>query len=249
MESVRQFTESAKNAKTDKSLKQLFSKTIRGIGYHGFDAYSLKAGTKDNVAQHSNFYICDYGMDFIQSYIKDGWLQMDPSIVKLSQSSQPFEYVEFLRSGPQNSSTKWQLAALKLSNVHRAWLVPLNIDGVTRGVSCYMRGKGSSVEQRFLDTKYEIQILAGELMARLDAFYSNSPQEILTAESKADLSAREVDCLHWTARGKTNAEIGIILDVSENTVRFHLKNAFAKLGVKSRSTAVIQAAKQGVIEL
>ena len=63
------------------------------------------------------------------------------------------------------------------------------------------------------------------------------------------ISMRETDCLHWAARGKTNWEIGEILKISENTVRYHLKNAFSKLKTNSRSSAVSRAIQSGIIDV
>ena len=53
-----------------------------------------------------------------------------------------------------------------------------------------------------------------------------------------ELSAREEEVLTLLARGLPNAEIGGELNVSENTVRFHLKNIYEKLGVTNRTEAV-----------
>ena len=39
------------------------------------------------------------------------------------------------------------------------------------------------------------------------------------------MSARELDCLKWTAAGKTAWEASVILGISEQTVRFHLNTA------------------------
>jgi DNA-binding CsgD family transcriptional regulator len=62
------------------------------------------------------------------------------------------------------------------------------------------------------------------------------------------LSARERVCLSWAARGKSSSDIGVILDISENTVRFHLKNAMKKLATSSRIVAAIKATQLGLIE-
>jgi DNA-binding CsgD family transcriptional regulator len=52
------------------------------------------------------------------------------------------------------------------------------------------------------------------------------------------LTAREREVLAWVARGKTNAEIARLLWLAPSTVRKHLENVYAKLGVKTRTAAV-----------
>jgi DNA-binding CsgD family transcriptional regulator len=52
------------------------------------------------------------------------------------------------------------------------------------------------------------------------------------------LSPRENEILHWVAQGKANEEIAIILALSVNTVKTHLKRCFEKLGVENRTAAV-----------
>ena len=52
------------------------------------------------------------------------------------------------------------------------------------------------------------------------------------------LTPREGEIVGWVARGKTNQEIAALLFVSEHTVRKHLENVYAKLGVHTRTSAV-----------
>ncbi|GAB3090853.1 helix-turn-helix domain-containing protein [Aestuariicella hydrocarbonica] len=52
------------------------------------------------------------------------------------------------------------------------------------------------------------------------------------------LSDREREILDWVSQGKSNDEIGMILGISHNTVKNHLKRIFGKMGVTSRSQAV-----------
>ena len=61
------------------------------------------------------------------------------------------------------------------------------------------------------------------------------------------LSRREVQCLRWAAAGKTDGEIGIILSLSVSTVRFHLRNAAAKLGATGRAQSIQIAAGLGFV--
>ncbi|MBT3991896.1 MAG: response regulator transcription factor [Rhodospirillaceae bacterium] len=53
-----------------------------------------------------------------------------------------------------------------------------------------------------------------------------------------DLTKREVEVLSSLAAGRTNKEIAQELSVSNNTVKFHVRNLYQKLNVKNRSQAV-----------
>jgi len=61
------------------------------------------------------------------------------------------------------------------------------------------------------------------------------------------LSTREVEVLGLVATGKTNAEIGRELHISEATVKTHLLRAFNKLGVSDRTAAVTTAMSMGLL--
>lgn len=63
------------------------------------------------------------------------------------------------------------------------------------------------------------------------------------------LTERELDVLRRAARGHTNRAIGRELGISDRTVQGHLANIFGKLGVSTRTEAVLLAMKQGWITL
>ena len=64
-----------------------------------------------------------------------------------------------------------------------------------------------------------------------------------------DLSEREITVLKLVAEGKTNKEIANALDLSEKTVKNHVRNIFHKLQVYDRTQAAILAIRKGLIEL
>jgi DNA-binding NarL/FixJ family response regulator len=55
------------------------------------------------------------------------------------------------------------------------------------------------------------------------------------------LTPRVAEVLLWVAQGKTNSDIGAILGISESTVKKHLLEIFAKLGVETRGAASLRA--------
>lgn len=55
--------------------------------------------------------------------------------------------------------------------------------------------------------------------------------------ARFQLTGREVEVLRWVACGKTNRDIGTILDLSPRTVNKHLEHVYVKLGVETRTAA------------
>ena len=55
------------------------------------------------------------------------------------------------------------------------------------------------------------------------------------------LTPREAEVLAWVAQGKSNGDVGLLLDMSERTVKHHVGQCFQKMGVENRSAATLMA--------
>jgi DNA-binding NarL/FixJ family response regulator len=89
----------------------------------------------------------------------------------------------------------------------------------------------------------DFEILAAIIDARLGKGARN---EVLARH--VALNDREVECLTWSARGKTSPEIAAILSITKRTVNFHIENACRKLNVATRTEAVVKAASGRLID-
>ncbi len=78
------------------------------------------------------------------------------------------------------------------------------------------------------------RLARAEQLARRDFEPSFESAEPLVA---LGLTPRVAEVLLWVAQGKTNGDIATILGISESTVKKHLMEIFAKLGVETRSAA------------
>jgi DNA-binding NarL/FixJ family response regulator len=66
---------------------------------------------------------------------------------------------------------------------------------------------------------------------------------------RTDLTEREVEVLQLVARGLSNRDVAGVIGRTDETVKVHLKNIFAKLGVADRTEAVTLAYSRGILHL
>jgi DNA-binding CsgD family transcriptional regulator len=69
------------------------------------------------------------------------------------------------------------------------------------------------------------------------------PAEAEAEAAQVPLTPREREVLDWVAAGKTNRDIAAILGASPRTVEKHLERIYEKLGVETRTAAVMRAIK------
>jgi DNA-binding CsgD family transcriptional regulator len=109
---------------------------------------------------------------------------------------------------------------------------------------------GITVDIPFAEWKAQEKTITRECQILANYFHGHvlringcdSEQELL-------ISARELDCLKWTAAGKTAWEASVILGISERTVRFHLNVAREKLNCTTTTQAVAKAVAHQLIDV
>ena len=73
-------------------------------------------------------------------------------------------------------------------------------------------------------------------------------QEIAFHAADDSLSEREIGVLTLAGQGKANKEIAWLMNISEDTVKAHMRNIFTKLDANDRTQAVTVAMRRGIIE-
>jgi DNA-binding NarL/FixJ family response regulator len=73
-------------------------------------------------------------------------------------------------------------------------------------------------------------------------------REVRSPPAFETLTERETEVMRLLARGLANKEIGRDLRISEDTVKTHVSRILAKLGVQSRTQAVLEAMRRGLVD-
>src|SRR5262249_6033111 len=93
----------------------------------------------------------------------------------------------------------------------------------------------------FLTKPLDFELLVAIVRSRL----SHSPR---TAPPPFILTDREAEAITWVAKGKSSADIAVLMHVSERTVNFHIDNVNHKAGAATRVQAAIRCALLGLVD-
>ena len=124
--------------------------------------------------------------------------------------------------------------------VGTAIVAPAHQPGGVIGAVVWASPETFDVRSIFERRAAELSILSLRFMAAYND-RGSSPDGLV------HLTRREIQCLKWAAKGKTDSEIAEIVKIAMPTVRFHMRNAADKMGVAGRPQAVHRAAALGYI--
>ncbi len=170
------------------------------------------------------------------NYAQRGLDEGNPVILAPGRTIRPFRWSE----GGLSSLRGWKgLDLARELKIEDGLAIPCaELDGRAGIISlCFERLRFGQTEIRTIQFA---AIVAYERMRTL------SPARRMAART-TPLTDRERDCLGFVAAGKSDAAIAGILNISANTVHWHLKNAKRKLGVCSRAQAVAKLYETGLL--
>ncbi len=105
-----------------------------------------------------------------------------------------------------------------------------------------LRGRRLGADD-YVTKPIDFEMLSTIIEARLSHVARDRVRSVVAA-----LKERELECLTWSARGKSSSEIANILGLSARTVDFHIESACRKLQVSTRIEAVAKAISERLIE-
>jgi DNA-binding NarL/FixJ family response regulator len=96
---------------------------------------------------------------------------------------------------------------------------------------------------------YDLPAAIRQIVEKTVIHVSMAPQDGAPASLPGGLSAKEVAVLSELSHGHTNKQIAASLWLSEQTVKFHLRNVYRKLGINSRTEALRYAYEHDLVAL
>ncbi len=201
----------------------------------------LGTGTLDRKHPRREPYLAvTYSSDWVEHYRTRGYLKIDPAIQIGLRRLLPIDWDDF-GSRESRSLRRFFGEASEFGLGRRGISFPVHGHGGDRALFS-ITADLSEREWRWArrTALRHFPIIATHLH---DAVLRT--EGVLRAQPH--LSRRELECLRWTAEGKTVWECGVILGLSPHTVRCYLESARHKLGASSNTHAVSTALKSGLL--
>lgn len=146
-----------------------------------------------------------------------------------------FAWAEALAETPPNAEYSAIQRAYRAFGVGEAFIVPANLtDGVCGSVQ-FGVGHGEALPTRMLPHAQYLGALAYDATIRL------AKAHVFPSPAPAYLTARQIDCITLVARGKSDWEIGQLLEISKETVHKHIQSAMKRMNVTTRTQLVVRA--------
>ena len=227
------------------SFADLKEELVRASGNLGFENYVLRARFPNLRTGFNEICFDNCPSGWRRHYLKHGaGAEVDPVRARAQQQATPILWRELFPQAPAlaRRAREFGFATGVILPTHAP-------AGQWSALTLIKPAGGVDAERAILDTMAEAHLLAAyvhEAAARIVRRRLDSSLSVQPAPDLA-LSARERQCLVLAARGKTAAEIGRNLEISERTVTFHLTNARRKLGTASSPHAVVRAVSLGLI--
>lgn len=231
------------------ALDDLFAETLQIFGVDRFDCGPLSLSDEMEAPRLSNRGLADWNRHFSEHR----YAAIDPCILAFPDRRGAFTWNEVKAARPDYADSPiWGDA--RAGGMHEGLIVPT------------APGKRQAAIVRLTTPEARFDPTTLPLMQSIAVIYAASTQSFQPVPALApstaalepppaappapvSLKERELECLYWAARGKTNAEIGAILNISRHTVNTHIESAKGKLGVATRVQAAAIAHRLGLLSI
>lgn len=217
----------------DVCREEILARGAAMISYHFASAFGSQTGDKVIFSQFG------FPEPWIERYRDPDFRRADPVTEFIMQAGRPM---------------RWDaaLAAQVLTSEQQAFVDAFRAMGIPAGVGIPLFGPNGRNAYCGIGFDRELEPGDRRMIGRMGAIAQMGHRrvvELLTdrGEEPVRVSGRESEVLHWMARGKSNADIAVILGISPATVDTFVRRLFDKLGVNDRISAIVRALGEGLV--
>ena len=224
--------EELEHAQSTGDLRIAVDKFAKRMGFEHF-VYALTITAPSLRARQ--FILNGYPEGWVQRYLANNYFEIDPVVRHAYGSSLPIIWDDQKLHSDQ-AQHFWEDA--KTFGLQAGLSFAIQEQPGVMGVFSLARDRVIDLQGQDLAALIgRAQMFAGLLQHAV----ARIAHPELKPDSDALLTARERECLKWSADGKTAWEIGQILGISERTAVFHLNNVVQKLGAANKTQAIVRA--------
>lgn len=234
VDSIESKLEEIAGLKTQFDVFRFMKRLTEEYGARNFMVVNLPPLTALTLS--SSTVITNLPAELIAAFDREGLLSSSPVLKRLRQSALPFSFDMGEVTRERGSSMSEDL--FRRYSLLRGAHFPVQ-DGTGLRGSIGLIGEDTTFDQQQMMELSYLSIHVYETLGQIRS---------LSVRTTDTLTDREVDCLNWTAAGKTSAEIAEILGLSEHTVNHYLNRAAKKLDTVNRTQAVAKALRTGIIK-
>jgi LuxR family transcriptional regulator, quorum-sensing system regulator BjaR1 len=211
----------------------------RSLALFGFENFIITGLPNPQEKIEGLILLKKWPIEWYTLYTREAYDRFDPVIRLCRSTVQPFEWAKASYHRDLEPVAEQVMQGAKAFGMERGFCLPVH--GLNGQEACLsMSGQHLDLTQR---TKPAIHLMAMYAFerARHFAYRTGTPLNPLTP--------REREALIWAAHGKSAADTGQILGVTERTITAHIAGACQKLGALNKTHAVARAMRHRLIQL
>ena len=232
------FMQEAQGLSSLEDLNQHFVAAVTALGFTGA-VYIRLAANGQALPPRPVFGEAPPG--WVEHYFANNYARFDTAIPMSFQQREPFTWSEAAARGVEKGTSTL------FGEAYEWWgaeVLICPVRGINGGLSIVdlMMEKGRELTPEVRSTVHAL----ASLYAVVGEGFVERPEA--PRELERPLTWREAECVYWVCLGKSDEEIGRILDISPKTANHHVENAKGKLGVSNRASLAWRAFALGLVQ-
>ncbi|MGB8843365.1 MAG: LuxR family transcriptional regulator [Aliidongia sp.] len=230
------------------SLAEIEAAFATALERFGIKYYTYHIVRAANSPGRLPYVISSYPQSWVEHYFSQGYLDDDPIVGEALRRKLPFVWSNIAQPDDLSRRQRTLMSEARDAGLNNGVTIPLSGHGVeTAAVSIVIPGMTAEAESFINDNKHLLHLMSLYFHYRAGTSLLQASLTATSARRRSVLSPREREVLEWIAQGKSAWEIASILGISVKSVEFHADGAKAKLGVFSRTHAVVKALMMGLL--